>query len=255
MKLIENYASESGHWYKPDGTPAYSIIGANGKERNTTLRDAKKLGLLPSVTTIIRQAVSPGLENWKQQQILLSALTLPRNGGETEDEYAKRVIKDSREQSKKAMELGTSIHGSLEKALNGVEYDKSHQPHVQGAMNAINSHFGDHEWKAEKSFANPLGYGGKVDLHSDNVVIDFKTKEFTEDNLPDIYDEHIMQLAAYSMGVIYPSVMRMENGAAILFVSTSKPGLCHVVNVNQEELGRGWGMFKSLLGYWKAKNL
>ena len=36
------FTSESGHWYTQEGEPMYTIIGANGKERNTTLRDAKK---------------------------------------------------------------------------------------------------------------------------------------------------------------------------------------------------------------------
>lgn len=36
------YKAEAGHWYSKEGEPKYTIIGANGKERNTTLRDAKK---------------------------------------------------------------------------------------------------------------------------------------------------------------------------------------------------------------------
>ena len=42
------FTSESGHWYTQEGDPMYTIIGANGKERNTTLRDAKKEKLVPS---------------------------------------------------------------------------------------------------------------------------------------------------------------------------------------------------------------
>ena len=37
------FKSESGHWYTQEGEPMYTIIGANGKERNTTVRDAKKI--------------------------------------------------------------------------------------------------------------------------------------------------------------------------------------------------------------------
>jgi hypothetical protein len=56
---MNNYKSEAGHWYDHDGKPMYTIVGANGKERNTTLRDAKKEGLVPSVTTIIGIAAKP----------------------------------------------------------------------------------------------------------------------------------------------------------------------------------------------------
>ena len=38
--------AESGHWYTQTGEPMYTVIGANGKERNTTLRDAKKDNLV-----------------------------------------------------------------------------------------------------------------------------------------------------------------------------------------------------------------
>ena len=57
------FKSESGHWYtQEEGEPMYTIIGANGKERNTTLRDAKNLGLVPSVTTILGMIAKPSLE-------------------------------------------------------------------------------------------------------------------------------------------------------------------------------------------------
>ena len=81
--LIKEKLSESGHWYKKDGSPAYTTLGKTG-ERATTLRDARKLGLLPSTTGIIRQLSSAGLDLWKQQQVLLAALTLPRLADELE---------------------------------------------------------------------------------------------------------------------------------------------------------------------------
>ena len=40
-------ATESGHWYQADGTPAYEIKKPGGGMRPATLRDARKLGLLP----------------------------------------------------------------------------------------------------------------------------------------------------------------------------------------------------------------
>ena len=52
------------------------LVGANGKERNTTLRDARQHGYVPSVTTIIGMAAKPSLENWKINQALNSAITL-----------------------------------------------------------------------------------------------------------------------------------------------------------------------------------
>ena len=48
-----------------DGTPAYTIVGKNGKERPTTLRDARQHGLLPSVSGIIR---SPQRPRWNEME-------------------------------------------------------------------------------------------------------------------------------------------------------------------------------------------
>ena len=53
LDSYNKFTSAAGHWYTQEGEPMYTIIGANGRERNTTLRDAKTLGLVPSVTTII----------------------------------------------------------------------------------------------------------------------------------------------------------------------------------------------------------
>ena len=74
--MASKFTAESGHWYAQDGEPMYTIVGANGVERNTTLRDARKEGFVPSVTTIIGIAAKPSLENWKIDQALNSALTL-----------------------------------------------------------------------------------------------------------------------------------------------------------------------------------
>ena len=84
------FTSESGHWYDQDGEPMYTIIGANGKERNTTLRDAKSLGLVPSVTTIIGMIAKPSLENWKIDQALKSALSLERYEDESLESFTYR---------------------------------------------------------------------------------------------------------------------------------------------------------------------
>ena len=51
--------SESEHWYNKTGEAAYTIVGSNGKERNTNLRDARKHGYVPSVTTILGVAAKP----------------------------------------------------------------------------------------------------------------------------------------------------------------------------------------------------
>jgi len=232
-------STESGHWYDLKGNPAYTITGSKGQERNTTLRDARKVGLVPSVTTILSVLAKPGLERWKMIQLLQSALTLPKLEGESLDGYAERVIADSQEQGKKARDLGTGIHGSIERYFLGLSYDNKSR--VAAALDVLPQ---GQEWSAEKSFSSHFGFGGKCDLHSENWVIDFKTKEFSEVDGLKIWDEHAMQLAAYRYGLGKHSAR-----CAICYVSTISD-IAHLIEIGEEELARGWAMFYHTLSLW-----
>lgn len=248
-----SYASEAGHWYKLDGTPSYTTTAKDGSERPYTLRDARKdKDRVPSVTTILKVAANEGLNKWLKSNLLMAAATLPRVEGESADEWIKRVTEDAQRQSQEAAALGTSIHASLEKAYEGEHYAPEHTQFVVATMNAIEKCYPSAVWDAEKSFAHAIGFGGKVDLssYSGRIVIDFKTSAFDEDK-KDVggYDEHLMQLAAYSHG------LGIENPyCANVYVSTTVPGLIKVKEWTAEEIERGWQMFKAILRYWQVKN-
>jgi hypothetical protein len=251
------HASEMGHWYWPDGRTAYTTIGKNGQERPTTLRDARKLGLYPSVSGIIRQAAAPGLQMWKERQVLLAALTLPRIDGEPEDAYLDRIIRDSGEQARKAAEKGTQIHAAIQGHYEGQSVSSEWWPFVKGAKEALEKEFGPRLWKCETSFAHELGFGGKTDLHTltgeTALLGDIKTKEFDSvDDKKLAWDDHAVQLAAYQAGLFYGT--RIPVTCFNIFVSTTVPGLCHIHIWSEEEIQRGWKMFKSLLAYWQAKH-
>ena len=72
MAEVKEHAKENGHWYDRSGNPAYTYINKKGEEKPTTLREARKLNLVPSVTTIISCASAPQLVNWKIDQAILS---------------------------------------------------------------------------------------------------------------------------------------------------------------------------------------
>src|SRR5688572_6095946 len=166
------------------------MIGKNGQERATTLRDARTMNLVPSVTTIIRCAAAFGLERWKAEQVLMAGLTLPRLDGEDEKAWIGRVWDDSKEQGKKAAERGTAIHAAIEGSFQGLTPSDEFKPYVDGALEVLKA-LGTQKWQHEKSFASPLGYGGKVDLHSPDIVLDFKTKDGDLSKV-ECYDEHYM---------------------------------------------------------------
>ena len=245
-------ASESGHWYKADGTPCYTMKGKNGQERNTTLRDARLLGLYPSVTTIIRAAAAPGLDIWKQDQAIMAALTLPRREGEPEADWLVRVKQDAKETARKAADRGTEIHGAVERHFQGIPPTEEMQPFVRGVIAALTAHFGPLAWDSERSFAHPLGFAGKCDLHSkaERIVVDLKGKDFTLPSECKQYDEHVMQGAAYLQGFDLYDGGRFAN----VFFSRTAPGLACVIEANPEDVRRGWRMFRSLLSYWQEAN-
>jgi hypothetical protein len=244
-------ATEGGHWYREDGSPRYTIIGKNGRERPTTLRDARRLGLLPSVSGIMDCADKPALNNWKIDQHLLKAHSHPAQEGEEFDAYKLRLKRAAREEMDKAPDLGSLIHGCIEKNLmKQYDYNRTYEKHVNSAVAALS------KWcdglvglRAEKSFAHRLGYGGKVDASKWGFVADFKTKDFTADALPQTWDNHALQLSAYREGL---EMSRAR--CAIIYVSTKVPGLTHTVEIAPDDLERGWEMFRALLSYWQFKN-
>jgi hypothetical protein len=210
------------------------------------------MGLLPSVTTIMKAAASPGLEAWKLNQMMLAALTLPRADGESEESFIKRIQADSKDQARKAAERGTQVHTAIEQFFDG-QINANDLPYLEPVYKAVNDTFGNLMWAVEKSFAAESGFAGKVDIHSrdgEGVVADFKTKEFTSDTLDKVagFDENVMQLAAYRKGLKLPNAR-----CANIFVSVTEPGLVVVKEWTQEELVRGWAMFDALKTFYYAK--
>jgi hypothetical protein len=235
---------ESTHWYDQEGLPAYTVIGKNGKERPTTLRDARQMDLVPSVTTIIRVAAAPGLENWKIDQALLSALTLPKNEEESLDNFMRRAKRDAKEQAIQAAAKGTQIHANIEAGFeSGVETDS-----YLAVRDTLNELFPSNNWVAEDSFCSPLGYGGKIDLYSEQgVFVDFKTKENIEGKDPSklVYDEHGMQLSAYAQGMEVNSPERVS-----VFIDRNNPKIVLAHVWDRDTHNKHLEMFRSLLNYW-----
>jgi hypothetical protein len=227
----------------------YTVMGkTTGKPRPTTVKDARELNLVPSVTTILNIAAKPGLNVWLQEQAILAALTLPRGTEETESAWLKRVVQDSKAQARDAADLGTEIHAAVQGFYEGRKAS-AFPIHVQTCTKAIESHYGAKKWIAERAFAHEMGFGGKVDMHTDGIVIDIKTKDFDDPAKVAGYDEHLMQLAAYRVGLGMP-----EARCANVFVSRTNADLAVVKEWAEEDLARGWLMFTALLSFWQYKN-
>lgn len=216
--------SESSHWYHPDGRACYQVERSDGQGmRPTTLRDARKLGLLPSVTTILRILHKQGLVDWLIEQACLSVLTAPRNPDEQLDAFVYRVLHAERQQdaeAQKARDLGTDVHAALEAAVQGKQIDDDLRVYVEPVM-AIIKDLG--RVQGVETILVGEGFAGKTDLilSADNLltVVDFKTTK----KLPKAsYDEHRLQLSAYAacLHESNPESIRTAN----IYISTTEPG-------------------------------
>jgi len=239
------HPAESTHWYKRTGEPAYTVVGKNGIERPTTLRDAQKDNLIPSVTTIMQETARPGLQNWIIDQAILSCLTMPLKEGESEGDYIPRLKADSKEQARRAAEKGTQIHAWVQTGFIGEEIAPEGVRYYESALKCLLDACGAVKWHCEKSFATHR-YGGKVDLYSDGIVVDIKT---TEKDLATIktWDNHSMQLAAYEVGL---GDDRKKCGILYIHVLTAES---KIIWLDEKEIDRGWAMFEALTDFWYSK--
>jgi len=246
------------HYYTKTGESQHEIVGKNGKLRPTTLRDAKVLNLVPSVTTIMDIMGKPGLVFWLQQQVLLAAIETPYSGGCPES-WKRLVVSKSKKIGEDAAKRGNEIHDLMEKRFQNIILTVNNENNdliiVQAAVDVISEMFPGYLWTTEQSFAHKDGFGGRVDLYGKSpegsyVVIDFKTKDKTDPKDMVQYDEHKIQLAAYQVGLGLPYNTKRFN----LFISVNKatPGLCKLVECKEFDKYKEW--FYTLVRMWQLKN-
>ena len=260
MKLIR--PESSAHWYTHPNTttgekskPMHKITGANGNERPTTLRDARKLNLLPSVTSVLGIIAKPQLESWKQEQAILAALTLPRNAGEELDAFARRVVEDMNAQVGAACEFGTRIHAAIESAnaerFNGAPAvcDRDLLPWVNEYLKWSLSNVGS-IIDAESIVAHG-GYAGRFDLlarhtvHGE-VLIDFKTQNCKEGKA-NFYDAWAWQLAAYRFA------MNSSARCLSVVIDSNSPSAPQEKLWSEDEIKTGWCIFRAALEIWQQQ--
>lgn len=218
--------NESSHWYTPEGEARHFVPRADGKgQRQTTLSDAKKLGLLPSVTGVIDRVMrKPALEKYLITQAVLAVSTAPDVPGESLDQKLVRILEEEQqadEEAARARELGTQIHDALESAVTGQCYFDELAPWVKPVADEVLK-----TWRpvaTERVVVGP-GYAGRVDLivsatDTSVGIIDYKTTKKLPTN--GSWPEHRLQLAAYAGALdMHQHVDFVGN----IYVSTTSPG-------------------------------
>lgn len=243
-----------GHWYGEQGEPVYEIKKSKGEGlRPTTIADARKLNLVPSVTTILAMIDKPALTRWKLDQLLKAVLARPFDDVFDDIEYwTKDIYSASQREGREAAEAGNKIHNSLESYYNGEGFHRGTKKFCQPVVDLLQEEFGDLEWIAEASFKDDRGFGGKCDLHykaKNGLILDFKTKSTANFARVKAYDEHCMQLAAYREGFDIPKAKCYN-----VFISTKEPGQVKLHKWTEKECQRAFKMFSHILEYWKLAN-
>lgn len=276
----------AGHWYTNSGEPMHEVPNASARKagnptamRDTTLRDARKLNLNPSVTTVTK-ILDKGetLLEWQVKQALYSAAVHPDGWPEFDlDEsgmlsekdpifvkWAKDCRMDAVRQVTVKADRGSILHDAMMRAHHSYDtIQPQYYAHVDGMMEMLERNFGKRHWIAEKCFAHRLGFGGSVDLHSyavgkpgdpgylPPIILDYKFKDFDESRDAEyfVYDEHRMQLGGYRVGLQLQGA-KLYNA----FGSITHPGLVLLHSHSDEDAIKGEKMFLLALQLWQVKN-
>jgi hypothetical protein len=243
---------ENAHWYRRDGEPLHSVPSARGEPRPTTLRDARKLGLLPSVTNVLGVIAKPELVEWKMTQAVLAALTLPRLNGEGEDEFAKRVVEDAQSRVRTAVDFGSAFHAGAELVAKSLEVDPA-GPYAAW-LNHHRSWFQANcvrlMWTERVLVNGELGYAGTADLLIEHqsygvTLVDYKTQGVKPGNTARAYGSWCQQLAAYRRALGKPMA------CLSVIVNSAEPSAPVEHLWTEEELEAGWESFEAATVIWR----
>lgn len=243
--------SESGgHWYSQNGESAHTIMGKNGNFRNTTVADARKMLLYPSVTSILSILDKPQLTNWKIEMAIMASLTLPKEADETLETYARRVVKDSKESTTKAAEHGTRMHEQAENILMGraVCKDEDLQPYIATFKKWADENVEKTYW-CEKALVG-AGYAGRCDAYVKlkgigDAIIDLKNRKVNPKYSPFYETSDCPQLWAYRTASENPQA------ACVSIVLASNDSSKLMTRVwEDDELYQAGIAFNALLRVW-----
>lgn len=271
-----------GHWYTIDAKPMHTVIGKNGKERDTTLADARKLNLFPSATTILSEWANPDLER-ASKRLLLEQAYLTKIDGKDQKVWAKEVNDAAFKPWNYKADFGTKVHAAIEAKLKGdtLAFNKDEvvetpdgekvklEVFVDAAMKALKElEIEEHNIRGvEKTVTLPShGYAGTIDLLYDWQkgydmflgVLDFKTTSTRKDEPVLHKKSHAPQIAAYWRAASLPYMQEnkpLKGGQGVnVYISTTEPGRYDIRKYDNYALMKGLMVFDACLALWQADN-
>lgn len=248
----------AAHWYTGDGKACHTVIGKNGKERNTTLRDARTMNLFPSVTTILKTLAAPQLTRWMVENAIIASLTATQAKGEDLQEFAIRVADDAGSVAKAAAGFGTRFHAMMEDFAKGywdVIVEPDLLPYIPFARDWFKENVKE-VISTEETLVGD-GFAGTADLkaltHDEEIVLfDFKTKTGKKDKDGEwrkavAYDNWHYQLAAYG-------AVSGVDAVANVVVNSSEANPFTTLRHKDEQRQKGWKVFQGVRDLWQILN-
>jgi len=240
---------QAGHWYTQEGESAHVVIGKNGNERNTTVTDARKMGLLPSVTSVLSVAAKPQLQSWKEEQIIRACIKFPILEEESDEEYAKRILLESKKVTTEAALHGSLMHEQMEHILLGRDCSKDQklQPYIKTFREWAEDNIERTYW-CEKALVG-AGYAGRCDAYVKlkgigDAIIDLKNRKVNPKYDP-FYDSDCAQLWAYRIASDNP-----QAACVSVVLAANDPETLVIHQWSEEELHEAGIAFSAMLKVW-----
>ena len=256
---------KSGHWYDCRGPEAKA-------SHDSDLRDARKHGLYPSVTTIDK-AVFPNhfLDSWIRDQLAIAAFSNQPFHNETEKTYANRIHEISRKKCDEASDFGTKFHALLDN-FPAIPDELELRPFRDCLGKWIDAEVGEIKAREEIVFDDHLGVAGRFDLcyaHRQDPgverIADIKTQDVKRNEKGEkkakFYDSWIRQLAFYAVARskltrTFPTIPPCDS---VVFDS-NEPGVPFVkrwpetaVKAAYNEFVAGCWLYFVSRGFWPGK--
>lgn len=270
------------HWYTKSGQAMHKVPGKTVAERDTTITDARKMGLLPSVSGITKVWANPGLDRWKQTATIDATLNHCRDDWTGDwatfkphenDEFYGEVCARANDGMNAASDLGVRIHAAIEANLTNspwipkelVQLSSGKWIEIRELVDPALDKLGDlflTPVESEKIIVCPShGYAGQMDMAFTQGeiagVLDFKSTKTKPGKKIDVRQGQSMQIAAYHYaywGMDEKPHFTPNHKGINLYISTTEIGRVDVVTYDHEELAKQWQGFLACLTLWRLQN-
>lgn len=221
--------------------------------RSTNLRDARKMKLVPSYSTVASVIHKPALMDWKINHYLDAVY---KHKAKSREE----AIRVAEELMSRARDAGSVYHEIIEHMCR---FDGEWPPDINDE-HAIRTCNLAYEWlldngiepvEIEWPFAHPLGYGGRIDLIGDmsgtTIILDWKSQDKPADELK-AWDDYCVQLAAYAEGRnMWHQHYRVEDVKLVSVLLSQQDEAISAHWWTDNDYTNSWRKFCAMLELWK----